>query len=351
MYYDLNLYELAESMIPDFVLGFAFFTSITYAVLGKRFDKQRPAIAMSVSMGLALSIGLVWWEKANNLSIRNLGTFAVGFAIIVLAFVMNACIKQIGGSWASAAIALGASIIIAQIIGLPIPIPPETLQTITVVALIVGIMAFASHTHHRESISMKDRYVDITEPRKTMTQLFRDRHLSDNLTKTTRKLRKQSSSLNKHPEKAGNVMLQLKRMLPAEGYLTERMAQLRTKAHQIRNGHIARLQVTRNAFKNQPTTKKKKAAEKMSAMYNQMIGTDTRLERLDRSVAETEKQIRELNLQAQQYTKNNNFKELTRCLKKAEKLQKHNTHLFKLIEHTERKLIEIAKIIAKEAKK
>ena len=89
----------------------------------------------------------------------------------------------------------------------------------------------------------------------------------------------------------------------------------------------------------------------MTAMYNQIIGTDNRLERLDKSVAETEKRIKELNLEAQQYTQNNNFQKLTECLKKGEKLQKHNTHLFKLIEQSEHNLISIAKTIAKEAKK
>jgi hypothetical protein len=351
LYYDLNLHEWLESLIPDFLLAFAFFTSIVYAVLGKRFDRQRPAIAMSASMGFALSIGLVWWEQANNLSIKNLGPIAIGFAILILGFVMNACIKQIGGSWAGAGIAIGASIIVAQLIGLNIPIDTQILQTITVVALIIGVMAFLSHIHPKGGFSIPQRSVDIPKPRKSLTDLFRDRHLSDNLTKTTRKLRKQSASLNEHPENAGNVMVQLKRMLPAQGYLTERMAQLRAKAHQIRNGHIARLEETKEAFKNLPTPEKKKAAEKMAAMYNQMIGVDKRLERLDHSVAETEKRIKDLNLQAQRHTQNNNFQKLTECLKKAEHLQKHNTHLFKLIEQTEEKLIDIAKTIAKEAKK
>jgi len=351
LYYDLNLHDWLESLIPDFVLGFAFFTSIIYAVLGKRFDRQRPAIAMSASMGFALSVGLVWWEQANDLSIKHLGPVAIGFAILILAFMMNACIKQIGGSWAGAGIAIGASIIVAQLIGLNIPIDTQILQTVTVVALIIGVMAFLSHTHPKGGLTLPQRPINVPQPRKSMTELFRDRHLSDNLTKTTRKLRKQSVSLNEHPENAGNVMVQLKRMLPAQGYLTERMAQLRAKAHQIRNGHIARLEETKEAFKNLPTPDKKRAAEKMAAMYNQMIGADKRLERLDRSVAETEKRIKELNLQAQQHTRNNNFQKLTDCLKQAEKLQKHNTHLFKLIEQTEEKLIDIAKTIAKEAKK
>ena len=233
LYYDLNIHDLLESLIPDFVLGFAFFTSIVYAVLGKRFDKQRPAITMSASMGFALSIGLVWWERANDLSIRNLGPIAIGFSILILAFVMNASIKQMGGSWAGAGITIGACILIAKVLKLNIPIDAEILQTVTVVALIIGIMAFLSHRHPKGSFTVPQRSVSIKQPRKTMAQLFRDRHLSDNLTKKTRKLRKQSATLNERPEKAGNIMLQLKRMLPAQGYLTERMAQLRAKAHQI----------------------------------------------------------------------------------------------------------------------
>ncbi len=97
---DVALGELFETLLPDFILAFAFFTALTYAVLGKRFDRQRPAIAMSTAMGLALSVGLVWWEQRNGLSIRNLGPLAVGFAIIVLAGVMYQAIRQVGGSWA-----------------------------------------------------------------------------------------------------------------------------------------------------------------------------------------------------------------------------------------------------------
>ena len=79
-----HLEDLLESYLPDFILAFAFFTSVVYAVLGKRFEQQRPAIAMSAAIGFALSIGLVWWEQANDFSIKNLGPIAVGFALLLL---------------------------------------------------------------------------------------------------------------------------------------------------------------------------------------------------------------------------------------------------------------------------
>ena len=56
---ELAIGRFFETLLPDFVLAFAFFTSVCYAVLGKRFGQQRPAIAMSAAIGFALSVGLV----------------------------------------------------------------------------------------------------------------------------------------------------------------------------------------------------------------------------------------------------------------------------------------------------
>jgi len=345
----LNFYELLESLIPDFVLAFAFFTSITYAVLGKKFEQQRPAIVMSASIGFALSIGLVWWEQANDLSIRNLGPIAIGFAILVISFVMYQSIRRIGGSWAGAGITLGASILISRLLELNVPIDLEIIQTITVVALVIGILAFFSHTKGR-SINFTRTPNNMPDVRHDMADLYRNRHLSDKLFRNMRSLRKEVKTLNEHPQDAGNVLVQLKKMLPLQGYLTERMAQLRAKAHQIRNGHIARLEETKYVFSKLPVSEKKKASAELAARYNQIIGIDTRLDRLNKAVAENERRIRELTSQAQQYTARYDYQKLTGTLKAAEKLQHHNSKLFKIIERTEGKLATIAKKIAKETK-
>ena len=220
----------------------------------------------------------------------------------------------------------------------------QIIQTITVVALIIGILAFLSHTHGR-SFHFPQISSSLPDVRHDMADLYRNRHLSKKLSANMTNLRREADSLNEHPQDAGNVLLQLRRMLPAEGYLTERMAQLRAKAHRIKNGHIARLQETRNIFTNLPVSVKKKAAAELSSRYNQLIGIDTRLERLDKSVAENEKHIKGLTHQAQAYTVRYNHKKLADCLKSAEKLQKHNSHLFRFIERTEKKLTATSKLI------
>lgn len=340
--------QLFETLLPDFVLAFTFFTALNYIVLSKRFGKQRPAVAVSATAGFALAVGLVWWEQANNFSIRDLGPVAIGFAIIVLALVIYQSIRQIGGSWAGAGIALGATIIIARLLELNVPIDPEIVQIITLVALITGILALVSYTRGH-GVQYVRTAANIPEIHHDMTDLYRGRRLSDKLTKGMKKLRRQSPQLNEHPYEASSILLQLKKILPAEGYLTEKMAQLRAKAHRIREGHIARLEETRHVFSKLPGSAKKKASVELAARYKQTIGIDTRLERLDRAVAENERRICELTKLAERYTASYDHKGLLDCLKAAERLQHHNSRLFKTIERTEAKLSAVADKVARKA--
>jgi hypothetical protein len=340
--------EIFETVLPDFILAFAFFTAVVYAILGKRFGQQRPAIAMSASIGFALSVGLVWWEHANGFSIKDLGPIAIGFAVIILALVMYNSIRQVGGSWAGAGIALGASIIVAKLLQIGIPIDPEIIRTTMTVALITGIIAFLLHRHRIPHIHYPK--ADLADIRHDMSDLYRDKHISKKLTKGLKQIRHESKDLNERPEEARNVMRQLKRILPAEGWLTEQMAQLREKAHRIRNGHVARLEETRQIFTKLPTSAKKRAAEDLAARYKQLIGIDSRLERLDKTVAENERRIRDLTVRARQYTASYDSRNLHDCLKAAQKLQHHNTRLIKIIKRTEGKLSAIAKETAKQVR-
>jgi hypothetical protein len=234
-------------------------------------------------------------------------------------------------------------------LGLDIPVDWQIVQTIIVVALIFGLLAFMLHRHH---IHPQLRFAEPAVPdiRHTMADLYRQRHLSKKLDHGLRDLRKEARTLQEHPEHVADIVTQIKRMLPAQGYLTEKMAELRAKAHRVRNGHIARLEETRHVFAKLPTAAKKKASADLAAAYNQMVGIDTRLERLDRAVAENEKRIQELTQQARQHSANYDYQKLVGCLKQAEKLQHHNSKLIKIINRTEGKLTRIAKEVTHQTK-
>ncbi len=350
---ELALGELFETLLPDFVLAFAFFTALAYAVLGKRFDRQRPAVVMSAVIGLSLSVGLVWWEQQNSLSIRNLGPLAVGFAIIILAGVMYQAIRQVGGSWAGVGIALGASLLVSKLLGIEWFLDPEIIHSAITVALVVGILAFLMHTKGHVIGPVISRRLTLPAVKHNMRDIQKAQRqgyvLSGLLGRRLHGIRQESQLLYQHPELAGDIVHQIKRTLPAEGWLTERMAQLRKKAHQIRNGHIARLEETRKVFAKLPVSAKKVASADLAARYSQLIGIDRRLERLDRTAAANEKRIRELTQQAEKCAQKNDYRKLGDLLKAAEKLQGHNGKIFTIIDRTEAKLTAIAEGVVKEA--
>jgi len=347
---DRLLDNFYKPLMPDFFLAFAFFTALVYAVLAKRFDRQRPAIAVSVTLGTALSVGLVWWEQQNGFSIRDLGPFAVGFAIILLGSVMYQAIRLTGGSWAGVAIALGSSLFVSQLLGIGWAMDMEMVHTFITVALVVGILAFLMHTkgHLSPSSSFAVRQTAVPKLRRDRRDLQQGRVMSDLLGRRLHGIRQESKLLYEHPELGGDIVHQIKRTLPAEGWLTQRMAVLRKKAHQIRNGHIARLEETSKVFAKLPVSAKKAASADLAARYNQLIGIDRRMERLDKSASANEKRIRELTQQAEKCAEKNDYQKLGDLLKAAEKLQGHNSKIFAIINRTEAKLTAIAEGVAKE---
>jgi len=344
--------QLFESLIPDLILSFTFFTALTYAVLGKRFGHQRPAIAMSAALGLALAMGLTWWEHQQGWSIRDLGPLAVGFAVILLAMVMFQGVRQTGGSWAGAAIALGASILVAWTLGLWHG-ASGILNALALLAVIVGVVVFVLHVHgkntHVHPIPAA-AVPKLAEVDHDMSDLYEDRHVDDRLRQRFGHLRHEACHLADHPQDASGVMNQLRRMLPAEGWLTERLAHLRERACLVRKGHAEKLEEMKDFLGKLPAPARNKVAGDLTARYQEIVGIDLRLERLDAAVAENERRIRALTVEAQEALARYDYGKLNSLLEVAEKLQGHNGKLLKLIDRSERKLEDVVKRVAKEAR-
>ncbi|MBN2560204.1 MAG: hypothetical protein JXQ75_04675 [Phycisphaerae bacterium] len=336
-----------ETVLADFALSFTFFTALIYAALGRRLGSPRPAIAVSASLGAALSAGLVWWEQANGISIRNLGPVAVGFAVIVLAGVIYQSIRHVGGNWAGAGIALGACILVGWTVGIDWPGAPEIMQTIAGVALTVGILAFLMH-RKGDVRHMHVPAAECDSVRNDISNLTEDCSTSDRLTRGFRHLRQEAGTLYERPQEAEDIMLQLRRMLPAEGWLTNRMAGLRTKAHFFRRGHIARIDELRGIIGKLPPPAKAKVAKELAARFKE-LNVDARIERLDRLVAATERRVRDLTQEAETLLAKHDFQKLVDVLKAAEKAQHHCSKLIALIGRTEKKLFDAAAAAAQQA--
>lgn len=347
---DLVLGRLFASLLPDFVLAFTFFTALTYAVLGRRFDHQRPAMAMAAAVGLALAAGLVAWEYQNGWSVRNLGPLAIGFAVILLAMLMFQGIKQTGGSWSGALIAFGASILVAWVLRVHWPVADAIVQTLALVGLIGGIVFFVMHTHgHAPPGHFRPTTVgpELNEVRHDMRDLCQDEHVGQRIDGALWDLRRRTDLFVQHPEQAPDILTQLRRVLPAEGWLTQRLARLREVAHHARQGQLQRIEELRQIVDKLPPEAKKKAADELTARYVE-LQLDKRLERLDGAVAEVECRVKKLTEEAGRAVIRYDYLKLSGFLEAAEKLQAHGQRLIKLIEQTEQKLAKITQGLAKE---
>jgi hypothetical protein len=345
--------ELLESLLPDFVLAFTLFTALIYAVLGRRFDRhRRPVAAISVALGTALAVGLVRWESDHDLSIRNLGPLAIALIIIVLILTVYLALNQLGGAITGAAFALIAGVLIAGMLGLLTLFSSETVLAVLVLALIAGTLQLVLRHHqgraHVGQLPALPR-TEVVGFKRDAADLRQDRRMSKRLWHGLRIARRSAGLQENRPEARSDILLQIRRMIPAEGWLTERMARLRERAHHTRTGHVARLAETVHVYRKLPPSARKRAAADLIERYRKLVGLDERLERLDRSVADTERRIKDLTRKAEQVIAQYEFQRVDDLLKEAEKLQDHNTRLCRLISRTEEKLIKVAKQAVKMA--
>jgi hypothetical protein len=227
------------------------------------------------------------------------------------------------------------------------PLDPRVIQTATTVALVVGILAFLMH-HSSQGPTLVPRRVEIPIVKHDRTDLQQGYLVSDLLDRRFRELERKADHLHEHPADAEDAMLQLRRMLPAEGWLTQRLADLRQKAYRMREGHVARIQEIATLTEKLPPPAKKKLSDELRTRYKE-LGLDLRLDRLDRAATANETKIRELTRLAQECTAAHDYRKLHDALKAAEKLQKHNSSLFQIIDRTEKRLLSAARKAAEEA--
>ena len=141
------LQGLFDTLLPDLLLSFTFFTALAYVVFGKQFGRTRAAAAMAASIGLALSVGLVSWEDRNGYSIRDMGLPALVFAVLVVSAMVYQAVRRRGGPWAGAGLAIAVGVAAAWLLGAGAVANPQVLATFLALALIVGLLSLLIHAH------------------------------------------------------------------------------------------------------------------------------------------------------------------------------------------------------------
>ena len=343
------LERLFDSLLPDLILAFTFFTALTHLALGRQFGRNRAAAAMSVAVGMALSVGLVWWEDRRGYSIRDLGWPALVLAMIAVCVAVFQSARRLGGKGAGSGLALAVLILLLWVLGAGAG--SQALAMLFALGVVAALLSMLLHAHtHARAVAgspippapSSKSMAETVEVQEDLRELHRDRGVAKGIWDRLRRLRRDTSTLRQHPEDASSALERLKRMLPAEGWLTERLARLRSRAHRVREGHVARIKELRELTRGLPAETKRRASQELTARYHE-LRLDTRLERLDKAVAENERRIRDLTVEAERATEAYDFRKLTELLAEAERLQGHNSTLLRKIECMEQKLVALAR--------
>ena len=339
-----------ESRLFEFLIIFTFFISLMFAIFKRRFGDHRLTGALSASISFALSIGLTQWMNRHGYSMTDLGPVAVIVVAAFAAAVIYSLIKTSGH---------GVIAILTIIILIAATLPRtywffdyQTVFDLVLAGwlLILIWMLMKNSRPHRSVPSVRKRdYPDMDDADDQIKQMYNDRRLSKQISGQLRKLRKPSQLLGDTNSQSTNLILQLQRILPQQGFLAGRMAGLRKKAHLMRNGHIAKIKDIKNLYRQLGPLQKQKVSRQMIEYYQNQTDLDRRLERLEGFIADIEKQSRQLIVRAEICVKNKEFKQYDHIIKKAAKLQDRVTHIIKVIIRTEKKLIDAAHKIVRDA--
>jgi hypothetical protein len=327
--------SLLDSLLADFLAALVFFTALTYAILGRRFEHQRSAVVMAAALGLALAVGLVWWEQRTGWSMRSLGPVAVGLFLVVLAAVLYQAMRGIGGNWAGAGAALGVTVLIGSTLDSLWPIPVDLVRGLAILFLITAVALLVARQHRevhdfRHGVPARDRI-----PRHNEQE-----SVSEGIRSLLRRARRVARDIPRRPEATEQVRDYLGRALPIEGWLTEQLAKLRERATLTRAGHVAKLSELRDLAQKLSVEQREKLSAEIRGRY-QALELDTRLERLDTGVAETERRVKQFTKQAQRALDRQDYRTVAQSLDKADALQKHVSQLMRAIEATDARLSKL----------
>ena len=348
-----NIYAIYNSTLFEFLIIFTFFMSLLFVIFKQRFGDHRSAAGLSASISLALSIGLTSWMSRKGYTMQNLGTVSL---IIIVAFAAAVTYKLIKSSGHGGIAILTIFLLIMPALSrsywlIDYQAIFDMALTGWLLLLILILMKNAGPRRNLNLSSLGNKNYACAEADYADDQIkrmYRYRSLSNRISGQLRKLRKPSELLGDKNGQSKNLLLQLQHVLPEQGFLVSRMAELRKTAHLICNGHIAKIKETKKLCHRIPTLQKRKISMLLIEHYRNESDFEKRLERLESLVTAAEKQNRDLIAHAKVCVKTNNYQQYDRIIQKAKKLQDHITYIIKIIIRTEKKLSKAAYEIARD---
>lgn len=371
--------DVLRSLWIDWLLALIFFSSLVYGGVGRRFSHRRSAAALSVTLGVALAIGLMVWQQRMGVSIRDLGPLAAALAMLALAAALFHAFKQLGGVWVGGAIAFGVAVLAGSLLGVSYPILQELLHLAAVVAVVVGVGALihkvpkastgldglasaaprpagasaptrwseaASNPFGGPSPSIAGKPGAVLPPREPsrvdMSDFEELGHRSDRVHHRLRELYGTSMPPTRDRWRIDQLRRQIENLLPEEGRITQRLSQLRATAQRSRRGDLEAVKALAEEARRLSGPARGRAAKLLQSRYRRMQ-MELRMEQLDKAGAALERRVSELTVRAHRALEQRRMKALHDLLKEADHRQKQASKLIKQIERTEAHLIREAR--------
>lgn len=354
-----------DGLVIDFTVALVFFTALSFAVLGRRFGHQRSAAVMSTAMGIALALGLVTWEMRTGLRLSALGPIAAGLGLVMIALVIYHAIRRVGGSWAGGLTALGATLLIGQV--LAVPGLSRLLNGVLGPLIAVGLLAVGASKLmmqiQKKDVSIGSAAVsapwrpaiettipdgrppsggapvrDATQQVHAIDDVQRLNHrLDQHLT-----LAKQNAELlPAQPQLAALLRRQLAAMLPESQTVTQRLADLRAKTQMLRLGHLAKIRRLAPQIPKLPPAAARVASAQLREAYKE-ARLEERIGRLDQAAVHAEQRIAAVVVEVNRMLDAGRYDHAAKTLQDAEKLARQVQRLLKQIENDEKKVLSLA---------
>lgn len=353
----------ASGLLPDFLLAACFFSALAFAVLGKRLGHRRAAAVMSATLGLAMGLGLVAWEWRTGWRVVDLGTIAVGFALIVLSLVLYQAMKQVGGTVAGAATAIGAALTIGLVLDLPVLRRSDLLPGVVLVAAIVAMAGLL--LHHRQNTaswtapSFRFTPTGAGEPMLASVKPWKERRNDERVDVRDLREARTASDAMRHeldaalhlqplvddrPEAWEAARMHLQRALPAAGWLTQKLAEFRETLKLVERGELEQIHEVQKLAKDLPPRDRRQLVVDVRRRLR-VLRMAQRLDRLDGAVAELERRVQTLTRQAISDLDARNAEAIPGRLDAANRLQRQVARLLEQMERSRQRLLREAEAV------
>lgn len=366
--YGVPTFFLGDGILIDFAIALVFFTALSFAVLYRRFEHKRSAAVMSAALGTALAIGLAAWELRSGLRIADLGPIAAGLGMVMIALVIYHAIKRVGGSWSGGLTALGATLLIGQVLGVPglQQVVNGVLGPLLAIGLIVGgvsLLMIKHSTIFKEGVPaqgitawrmqqaprLRPEAQALPVEAEPLTQAVEERvHAIDDMQRLSQRFDEHlelaehnARQLPAQPQLAALLRRQLAALLPESQVITQRLADLRAKTQMLRMGHLAKIRRLAPQVPKLPPETARVASTQLREAYRE-ARLQERIERLDQAAVHAEKEIAGVVVKINQLLDAGRYDQAADMLHNTEKLARQVTRLLKQIEKDEQKVLALA---------